>query len=343
MADGSHGSSDRVMRPTLLARFTSALSTFVSNTPRAAPAPLETPTRRTVGDLIRRFWETHWSRLDSGRQTRSIIEHYILGDHPKGLGKGIADVALDDLTPELIFEWHAQYRAKHRSANRALKYARQAFRAMMPRTYNPFVDVKPYTERRRKRSLTESERHRFVETLGQLRGNGISEITADAIWLLYCTGARKGEALKLRIDQVDFDARQAVIDEHKTDDVDGARIINLGAALEVVRRRCEHSRSIGSRYVFPGNGKTGHLATVQHAIVLLYRTAGIVKTRDLVLHTLRRNFASAATSKGTPLPVVQKCLGHLDPATTAGYTDASAEDAQRATDSVGEMLGAVPW
>jgi integrase len=331
-------------RPSLLSRFSGAIAAFTNTHRSAVVASPPISAARTVRDLLTEFWESHWSLLPTARQVRSILDHYLLHDHPEGCGKCIADVALADLTPERIFKWHAQYRARTRSANRALKYARQAFRCLNPRTYNPFTDVKPFAERRRKRSLTESERQRFAETLGLLRGNGgITEVVADAIWFLYCTGARKTEGLELLVDQVDFDARQVVLDKHKTDDKDGARVINLGAALEVVRRRCEHSRSIGSRFVFPSYGKTGHIVNLQEAIQKVYRVAGIVRTRDLVLHTLRRNFASAATSRGTPLPVVQKCLGHLDPATTAGYTDASDEDAQRATDTVGEMCGVQPW
>lgn len=171
----------------------------------------------------------------------------------------------------------------------------------------------------------------------------IDALTADALWTLFCTGARCDEILSLLVQHVDLQAEVAVLDEHKTDEKDGARTIHFGAAIDVIRHRVELARAHGSRYVFPSYGRTGHLVNVGNAFHRVCDRAGIVRSRDLVVHMLRGEFATVALDAGVDLRVIQRCLGHLDPSTTARYARASNRSARNATAIVGGLVGVRPW
>lgn len=343
------------MARTLLSRFGTAIAAFVYDEP-APPKPTLTvvpPTpepalERRLGELLDEYWSSHWSSLDTHRQVESVLTHYLrpsaTGENGKP-GRGLAELRLNELTITRIAAWHTLHKAKHRMANRALQLARQAWRALEPERFNPFERVKIHPERPRKRRLSDNERDRFKSSLGELRGRrgGVTPVVADAIWTLRSTGGRKMEILGLRVDQVDLVARKIVLDEHKTDDKVGAREIHLGAAYEVVRNRCEASRRSGTSYVFPGHGKTGHLVAVSAAFKKILRHAGIVESKDLVLHSLRGDFASQETDTGAALNVVQASLGHADPSTTARYALASSDKVKQAVDHVAAKQGAQPW
>lgn len=278
----------------------------------------------------------HWSRLDSHRQVDSALRLY--------LRPGLGSRPIGELTQTDVQAWHSSHRDRSRMANKALLHARQAWRAMEPERKNPFERVKPFPERERTRRFTDDERVRWVTALGEMRQDGsIEKTTADALWTLFCTGARSGEVLSMQRGHVDLAAEIAVFDEHKTDDKDGARTVHLGAAIDVIRWRVEESTRTGRSFLFPSYGRTGHLINVNSAFHRVCARAGIVRTRDLVVHMLRGEFATVALEAGVDLRIIQRCLGHLDPSTTARYARASNKAARKATAIVGGLVGERPW
>jgi integron integrase len=175
--------------------------------------------------------------------------------------------------------------------------------------------------------------------------------------LLYGAGLRLIEALRLRVQDVDFKRREVLVRNgkgfkdrvtmlpeklagrlqshlatvrllHEKDLAEGFGEVHLPYALD--RKYPNAGASWGWQYVFPsGNrsldprtGKTRrhHLdeQTIQRAVKQAVRTAGVVK--PATPHTLRHSFATHLLQKGQDIRTVQELLGHEDVQTTMIYT-----------------------
>lgn len=175
--------------------------------------------------------------------------------------------------------------------------------------------------------------------------------------LLYGSGLRLMEALRLRVQDVEFKRREIVVREgkgfkdrvtmlpemaarplalhlekvrgiHEGDLAQGLGEVHLPYALE--RKYPDAGRSWGWQYVFPSgklstdprSGKTRrhHLdeQTVQRAVKQAARAAGVVK--PATPHTLRHSFATHLLQRGQDIRTVQELLGHEDVQTTMIYT-----------------------
>jgi integron integrase len=197
--------------------------------------------------------------------------------------------------------------------------------------------------------LTEEE---VRDVLGNL--DGVHWLVAA---LLYGSGLRLMEALRLRVQDIEFKRREILVRNgkgfkdrvtmlpdklagrlqthlatvrllHEKDLGEGYGEVHLPYALE--RKYPAAGRSWGWQYVFPsGNrsidprtGKTRrhHVdeQTIQRAVKQAVRTAGLVK--PATPHTLRHSFATHLLQKGQDIRTVQELLGHEDVQTTMIYT-----------------------
>ncbi len=175
--------------------------------------------------------------------------------------------------------------------------------------------------------------------------------------LLYGTGMRLMECVRLRIKDVDFARNEIVIRNGK-----GAkdrmtmlpRSLSDALARQIERARAEHdvdlragfgetllphalarkypnaAREIGWQFVFPAakrsrDPRTGierrhHVdeQVLQRAVKSALQLAGIVKAASC--HTLRHSFATHLLESGYDIRTVQELLGHSDVTTTQIYT-----------------------
>jgi len=175
--------------------------------------------------------------------------------------------------------------------------------------------------------------------------------------LLYGSGLRLMEGLRLRVQDLDFEMKQLTVRDgkgakdrfsvladgvipllrehlagvkltHEEDLAAGYGAVYLPGALD--RKYPNAAREWGWQYVFPARDlstdpRTGvtrrhHLdeATINKAIKAAVARVGIAKR--VSSHTFRHSFATALLQRGSDIRTIQELLGHNDVSTTMIYT-----------------------
>ncbi|TBV11916.1 integron integrase [Stutzerimonas kirkiae] len=186
------------------------------------------------------------------------------------------------------------------------------------------------------------------------RMQGVQRLVAN---LLYGSGLRLLEALRLRAKDVDFARREILVRDgkgqkdrvtmlpkrvveplqahlemvrrlHREDLADGLGEANLPFAL--ARKYPNAAREWGWQFVFPSVNRSCdprgqgifrhhlHEKTIQRAVREAARRAGLLK--HATPHSLRHSFATHLLEAGQDIRTVQELLGHSDVKTTMIYT-----------------------
>lgn len=150
------------------------------------------------------------------------------------------------------------------------------------------------------------------------------------------TGARKEEILRWTWgEDINFEEGLVRLGTRKSAGGDMKyRWVNMGETLRKALEDQLATRLPTSDYVFQcrrkGSKSYGDRFTNRkHFVEELCRRAGIDR---LGYHSLRRWFTSVLARRGTPLPALQKLLGHSRPSTTDRYVYAVSEDSKKAVD-----------
>jgi integron integrase len=184
--------------------------------------------------------------------------------------------------------------------------------------------------------------------------DGTAQLVAK---LLYGSGLRIMEAVRLRVQDIDFQMKQLTVRSgkgdrdrfttfpatltpllqnhlagvgtlHRQDLAQGHGEVYLPHALE---RKYPHApKEWGWQYVFPardlsvdprsGITRRHHVdpSVINKAIKVAVRRAGL--TKHISAHTFRHSFATHLLQRGTDIRTIQQLLGHKDLATTMIYT-----------------------
>ena len=196
---------------------------------------------------------------------------------------------------------------------------------------NPAHGVRMYPNKRHERFLSSAELTRLGQALTEAESNGTNPFAIAAIRLLLLTGARRGEILSLRWENVDFDRAYLRLLDSKT----GQKLIPLGApALSVLEAL---PRVSVNPHVLPGSREGQPLVNIAKVWRAVRQAAGL---DDVRLHDLRHSFASVGAAGGDSLLVIGKVLGHTDTATTARYAHLADDPLRTAADRISKTIAA---
>ena len=199
----------------------------------------------------------------------------------------------------------------------------------IPAGSNPAARTKSATDAKRERFLTPDERKRLADTLaemeelgphrqkvdpktGKVLFGGLGAHLVRALRLLELTGLRRGEALALRWEWIDWRVSVLRLPQTKS----GKREIPITPqALAFLRDLRGDAVRVGLVCCYDD----GRAIDPNH-VGRAWRSARKAAKLDGVrLHDLRHSWASDAVSAGVPLYIVGKALGHTQPNTTARY------------------------
>ena len=165
--------------------------------------------------------------------------------------------------------------------------------------------------------LSEDEVNRLLAAARAIEGVDGLRITA-MMELLYASGLRVSELVGLPYAAAARDLPTLVVKGKGGKE----RLVPLGEpARQALAAWRELRQPKISKFLFPGEGETGHVTRAGFAIQLskLALEAGIDR-RKVSPHVLRHSFASHLLAHGADLRSVQQMLGHADIATTQIYT-----------------------
>lgn len=278
---------------------------------------------------------------------RGWVRRYVLFHgkrHPAGMGSQEIAAFLSHLAVER--------RVAASTQNQALAALLFLYREVLGETVAE-LDLSGVERARRPRRLpTVLSREEVRRLLGALDGEA-----ALVARLLYGSGLRLLEALRLRIKDLDLDRRELTVRSGKGDK-DRRTMLAAAAAAELVphlarvRRLWGADRAAGAPGVemptaldrkYPAAGREWtwfwlfpaplpsrdpesgvvrrhhlHESRVQRAVRAAVRAAGIAKPASC--HTLRHSFATHLLESGYDIRTVQELLGHSEVSTTMIYT-----------------------
>lgn len=198
--------------------------------------------------------------------------------------------------------------------------------------------------------LTRGEVARLLQCM-----TGVSHLLAS---LLYGSGLRRSEAMRLRVKDVDFDHHQLQVWNgkghhhrlttlapelssllqiqiervrmHLREDSQHPQYAGVWMPNALARKYMDASKTLGWQYLFPSSRlsldpgtsllRRHHVdeSNINRAIKLATQRTGIEK--HVTSHTLRHSFATHLLESGADIRTVQEQLGHQDVKTTEIYT-----------------------
>jgi integrase/recombinase XerD len=192
-----------------------------------------------------------------------------------------------------------------------------------------FSYVRPKKEHKLPNVLGQKEVKRILQAIGNTKHRAI-------LFLVYSSGLRVGEVVRLRIKDIDRERRTLHIRQGKGKK-DRLTVLSE-SALEVVQHYIVQMKP--ETWLFPGQTPGSHLSerTVQKVFENAVRIARVEK--EVSVHSLRHSFATHLLEDGIDIRYIQELLRHQSTRTTEIYTHVAVKDVRRIKsplDRLGDM------
>ena len=154
----------------------------------------------------------------------------------------------------------------------------------------------------------------------------------DIILLSLYAAARRNNVLAMRWCDINLNDHLWTIPADQSKDGAIMRVPLTAPAVEILEQR----RAQGtSTFVFASTGKIGHYTEPKHARGALLKRAGLA---DCQMHGLRRTAASVMAAQGTSNHIIDKALGHQNPASTAAYAQLPIDQVRDAMEGASKAM-----
>lgn len=260
--------------------FSQAFDAFLTGKRKRDGSPISDKTKRDYADLLRLY-----------------------------LG-GIKDKKLSEIERTEIKAVHVKTTKKSAAqADRVVAVVSAVFTYMLAQErfngQNPATRIQKNPAPSRDRFLQADELTPFFKALSE----STNETMRDFFLMALLTGARRANVSAMR--WADVDLMAGVWRIAKTKNGTPQTVTLSPEAVAVL-----DARKDGGVFVFPGEGKTGHIVEPKKAWATLLKTAGI---ENLRIHDLRRTLGSWQARTGASLPIIGKSLNHKTHQATAIY------------------------
>ena len=268
----------------------------------------------TFRELFVWYMDIHGkSKKDGGKKDESQFRLYL-----EAFAKGKAS----EVTRGDVYGLHAQVAnsAGPVAANRVLALVKSVYNVAIEReafgiTANPAAKVKMAKEESRKRRLELAEVPFFLVAIN----DDDDQDTRDFLEIALYTGARKSNVLAMRWDQLNQHRRSWLIPGEEFKNGEAHEVPLTERVQAILARRQERG---GSPWVFPGNGRTGHMVEPKRGLERILKRAGI---NDFHFHDLRRTLATFMAEADIPENLIGLVLGHKPKSITGVYTRPSLD------------------
>jgi integrase len=282
----------------------------------------------TVTDLCARFEAEYLPRKRPS--TQQTYRQQIAAEIIPALGRlKVANVTFSDIdgVHRAITKRGRPYRA-----NRVLALLSRMFTMAVRwhmRVDNPCKGIERNQEHKRRRYLSADELTRLTKALAEHS----DQQSADIIRLLLLTGARRGEVLQARWQDIDLATgtwrKPGSTTKQKTE-----HEVPLSLAARQLLTGLRQRAAEDAEWVFPA-ADGSHRRDVKDAWASVCRAANIKGAR---VHDLRHTYASVLASAGLSLPIIGQLLGHTTPTTTARYAHLFDDPLRAAAERAGAII-----
>jgi len=225
-----------------------------------------------------------------------------------------------EIGPEMVHDYlvnlFERKKASRSYYNVAISSLRFLFKHVLKRDEVWLSIERPRPEHRLPMVMSRDEMMRFLLAQRDLKYKAI-------FMIIYSSGLRVGEAVKLRVEDIDGDRKLLRVRGGKGRK-DRYTILSP-LALQAFNDYLGAYKPQG-KWLFPGKKEGRHLTTrtVERMFKEVAKRAEIKK--DATVHTLRHSFATHLMERGINLRYVQEMLGHRRPETTQIYTHVTRKD-----------------